>query len=216
MTTRRRARMITATALVTLAAAALAGCSGTGTTTAGGSKQHTNTSSSPAASSTPSASATPIGTAVDVPCDQLVTATTMTVYGGTWTLDTTPTVKDGSPAATIVAQRGEACTWTDSANGNTITVAVARLPETALTRLKDRLYQESHSVPTYTVEGYFTAVGKTGRADSFPDPYWINAESTMFTEPGAAQPVMDAVRQTLAPSATTTAPTSTGTATPGA
>ena len=42
-------------------------------------------------------------------------------------------------------------------------------------------------------------VASVGRADAFADPFWINARSSMFGEPGDAEPVIDAVRSALAP-----------------
>jgi hypothetical protein len=204
MTTRRTFRAITVAGLAVAVAAALAGCTHAGAidppASASSSVGAVPRGSSPSAS----ASAAPIGERVDVPCETLVPASAFTVYGKPFTLDVGAKAASGSPAATIAAQRGQVCVWKDP-DGVRVTVAVAHLPAAALTRLKDSLYENSNSVPTYTVEGYFDVTNGLGRADSFPDPYWVDAESTMFGEPGDAQPVLDAARAALTPSATPSA-----------
>jgi len=186
MTTRSRARAITVAALTVSASAVLAGCSGP-------------------EDAAPSASATPIGTAVRQTCDELLPASALAVYGTTFRQDTDWRPAKGTPAATIERQRGRACRFvaTDDPS-TTVTLAVAHLPEKSLTTLKDALYERGGSVPTYRVEGYYALDGSVGRADAFPDPYWITTESTLYTEPGGAQPVVDAVRAVLQSTATAT------------
>lgn len=187
MTTRSRARACSVATVATAAALVLSACSGGGD---GG----------------PTPSATPVGKAVSQTCAELLPAEALSVYGKTFTLDDSFTPAKGSPAATIAKQRGRVCQFvaTDD-DAVTITLAVADLPEKSLTNLKDALYDRGGSVPTYRVEGYFALSGAVGRADAFADPYWITTQSTLFTEPGGAQPVVDAVRAALQPSATATA-----------
>jgi len=186
MTTRSRVRAITIAVLTVSASALLVACSGGG---------------GPA----PSASPAPVGKRVAETCAELLPASALEVYGTTFTLDRSFTPEKGSPAARIEQQRGRVCRWaaTDDAS-TTITLAVADLPEKSLTNLKDALYQRGGSVPTYRVEGYFSLTDGVGRADAFADPYWITASSTLFTEPGGAQPVVDAVRAVVQPTASAT------------
>jgi len=190
MATRIRHRAITAAVLAVVGALSLGGCTGQGAGTA----------STAAGASSGSAAPTPVGSRVRVPCDTLVPAAAFGVYGKTFTPRPDATPKKGTTAAAIVEQRGVACIWEDRADDITVTVAVASLPAANLTRLKDTLFEDSHSVPTYTVEGYFLTRGGVGRADAFVDPYWVNVTSTMFGEPGDAQPVVDAARAALGPS----------------
>ncbi|MFJ3382706.1 MULTISPECIES: hypothetical protein [unclassified Curtobacterium] len=216
MTSRRSVRAISVAALAVPAALVLAACSG-------GDADDTATRS---ASPTPSASATaaPIGKRVTQTCAELLPDTAFAVYGQQFELDTSAEPEKGSAAARIAEQRGRVCVFDEVADSSvTITVAVADLPEKSLTNLKDALYERGGSVPTYTVEGYFSLTDDVGRADAFADPYWITTSSTLFTEPGSAQPVVDAVRQVLAPTSTGTpsaslspsaTPTPTPTATP--
>lgn len=188
MTTRTSIRAITLAALSTATAVTLVACSG------GGQGGGTGRS----ATSTPSATATPIGTPVTQTCDQLVPAATFDVYGKQFTLDADAEPEKGSPAAKIAQERGRVCAWHQTDDPSvTVTLAVAHLPEKSLTNLKDALYQKGGSVPTYTVEGYFSLTDGVGRADAFPDPYWITTTSTLFTEPGTAQPVVDQARSVL-------------------
>lgn len=186
MTTRRPARAISVAALAVPAALVLAACSGGG------------------ASPTTSPSAA-TGSSIDQTCAQLVPAATFTVYGERFTRDTSATPAKGSPAARIAQQHGRVCVWQEADDPSvTITLAVAELPEKSLTNLKDALFDRGGSVPTYTVEGYFALTHDVGRADAFADPYWITTSSSLFTEPGTAQPVVDAARQALTPSASAT------------
>ncbi|PZF57615.1 hypothetical protein DEI92_12960 [Curtobacterium sp. MCBD17_034] len=186
MTSRTLVRAITTVAIAAASVLAVSGCTGGHASSAG--RSGTTSSSTPPA---------PIGTRVDVPCAALVPEQVLATYGRTFTLDTDATPAHGSTAAGIAAERGDVCTWRDASGGARLTLAVASLPESTLTKLKDTLYEDSNSVPTYTVEGYFEARKGIGRADAFTDPYWIHVESTVFGEPGDAQPVVDAVRTAL-------------------
>ncbi|WP_139195270.1 hypothetical protein [Curtobacterium sp. MCBA15_001] len=191
MTTRRPARAISVAAFAVPVALLLAGCSGGG----GGAGP----------SSTPSATAGVVGQRVAQTCAELVPQSTFSVYGEQFTLDTSAEPSRGSAAARIAQQRGRVCVFAAAGKpSETITLAVAHLPEKSLTDLKDALFEQGGSVPTYTVEGYFALHDNTGRADAFADPYWITTSSTLFTEPGTAQPVVDAARAALGPSASAT------------
>jgi hypothetical protein len=185
--TSRSLRAFSIAALVVPAVLVLAGCSGGGS---GG------------ASASASATAGVVGRPVTQTCDQLVPTTTFTVYGQEFERVRSPKPTKDSPVAQIADQDGRVCTWRSTTDDDvTVTVAVAHLPEKPLTQLKDALFEQGGSVPTYTVEGYFSLSGKTGRADAFADPYWIHTASSLYTEPGAAQPVVDAVRAAVAPDA---------------
>jgi len=187
MTTRSRVRAITVAVVTVAASVVLGGCSG---------------GSDDAA---PRASTAPIGTAVRQTCDALLPTSALAVYGTTFRQDTDWRPATGTPAATIARQRGRVCRFVATDDpATTVTLAVAHLPEKSLTTLKDALYERGGSVPTYRVEGYYALADGVGRADAFPDPYWITTESTLYTEPGGAQPVVDAVRAVLQPTASAT------------
>ncbi|KTR03961.1 hypothetical protein [Curtobacterium luteum] len=185
MTSRSRVRAISAAVLATTSVAVLAGCSGGG-------------------GSGPTPSPTPIGKPVSQTCAELLPLESLAVYGQAFEQVASYRPAKGTPAARIVQQQGRACQFREvSDHSVTISFAVADLPEKSLTNLKDALYQRGGSVPTYTVEGYFDlADDGVGRADAFADPYWITASSTLFTEPGGAQPVVDAVRGVVKPATT--------------
>ncbi|ROP60653.1 hypothetical protein [Curtobacterium sp. PhB115] len=186
MTSRSRARAITIATVASAAVLVLSACSGGG-------------------DDSPTPSATPVGTTVSQTCAELLPTSALSVYGKTFTLDDDFTPAKGSPAATIAKQRGRVCQFVASDDDAvTITLAVADLPEKSLTNLKDALYDRGGSVPTYRVEGYFALNDGVGRADAFADPYWITTQSTLFTEPGGAQPVVDAVRAVLQPTSSAT------------
>ncbi|WIB25144.1 hypothetical protein [Curtobacterium sp. MCSS17_015] len=185
-------------ALVVPAALVLAACSGTD---GGG----------PSASTSPGA----VGERVTQSCRTLVPAAAFAVYAQEFERVRTPQPADGSPVAQIAAQDGRVCTWRSTTDDSvTVTVAVAHLPAESLTRLEDALFEQGGSVPTYTVEGYFSLTDDTGRADAFAGPYWIHTTSGLYTEPGTAQPVVDAVRQAVAPDATAPATAPSGSPTP--
>jgi hypothetical protein len=207
MTTGRTRRAITVVTIALVGTAALAGCTDDRATPAasGSSSSTAAGGTTPSARSSATATPAPVGSPVDVACDVLVPQSVLTAYGQTFTLEPDATPRKNSPAADIAAQRGDVCTWQNDSGDVTITLAVADLPDAPLTKLKDSLFEDSNSVPTYTVEGYFDTVGDVGRADAFVDPYWVNVESTMFTEPGTVQPIVDSVRSALAGSASPSA-----------
>jgi hypothetical protein len=187
MTSRRSARAIVVAALAVPAALVLVACTG------GGGDSPTR---SPGATSTTGT----IGTPVTQRCAELLPESALAVYGKRFELDADAKPAARSAAATIAQQRGRVCVFRQVGDRSvTVTLAVAHLPEKSLTTLKDALFERGGSVPTYTVEGYFALQDGVGRADAFPDPYWITASSSLFTEPGSAQPVLDAVRQAVAP-----------------
>lgn len=183
-----------------LAVVLLAGCVPT-TTTTPEPPAETPAASSPTATATPSATPEPAPTEEVIPfsigCDELLPPDTL--YGIDPNLGMLgPITPDaGTPAAAVVAAGGVACRWVHQSSGATLDVAVAQLTATASTALKNRLVTESNSVPTYEVEGYFLVTGAGGRADAFPDPYWVSAVSPMFLEPGDAAPVMAAAISAL-------------------
>lgn len=192
MTTRSRARAITVAVLTASLSITLVACSGAQGKT----------------ESSPSASSGVIGKRVTQTCAELLPAESLAVYGKTFESVPSYRPEKGTPAATIAKHRGRVCRFAATDDpATTITLAVANLPEKSLTNLKDALYGRGGSVPTYRVEGYFSLTDGVGRADAFADPYWITATSTLFTEPGGAQPVIDAVRAVVQPTASAT-PTS--------
>lgn len=185
MTSRSRVRAISAAVLAATGVLAVSGCSGGGDSSA-----------------TPSATTS----TVSQTCAELLPSTALDVYGAAFEQVRSFTPEAGTPAATIADRDGRVCRFREVDDHDvTITVAVAKLPEKSLTNLKDALFEQGTSVPTYRVEGYFDLTGGVGRADAFADPYWITASSTLFTEPGGAQPVIDAVRAVVAPDASPTA-----------
>ncbi|WP_055947325.1 hypothetical protein [Curtobacterium sp. Leaf261] len=201
MTTRTTRRAITAVTIALVGAVVLAGCTDDA---AGGSP-----SGSGQGSGSGSAAPKPVGSRVDIDCDVLVPQSVFAAYGETFTLVTDATPQKDTPAADIAAQRGQVCVWRNGGRDTTVTLAVADLPDAAITKLEDSLFEDSNSVPTYTVEGYFDVTGGLGRADAFVAPYWVNVESALFTEPGTAQPVVDSVRAALAGSSSPSATAST-------
>ncbi len=98
----------------------------------------------------------------------------------------------------MLAAKGTVCGWQNSKN-QTLMVAVAQLDPATLLTMKNDLVMNSHSVPTYEVEGYFEVVSGVGDAQAFLDPYWIVTTSVKYAEPGEAQPVVAAVLAALTP-----------------
>jgi hypothetical protein len=196
-------RLFAAVALAALVAGATAAC-GTGPDDA--------SSASPSASPSPSSSSTsspaPTGTAapvpqsapIDVACDELVTPQAIYDYNPNFGLDKGFTPASGSFAGEIEAAGGLVCSWLNQTSGDSITVAVAQLPDEALTTLKSGFVTTSTAVPAYgapPVEGYFQVAGASGEAQVFSGPYWVNAVSASFYEPGDAQPIVAAALAAL-------------------
>jgi len=107
----------------------------------------------------------------------------------------------GSHAEKIVSFDGLACAWLNHKDGQTFEVAVAQLPEAAITSLKNEAITVSSPVPTYglwpQIEGYFKKTGKSGVATIFQGTYWIETSSTTYFEPGDAQLIAEAVLKSL-------------------
>ncbi|ARC57207.1 hypothetical protein AS850_08975 [Frondihabitans sp. 762G35] len=183
-------------AVVVAALTVLTGCTGS-------TAPRADTSASPRAGATGQASPRPSGvgaltsTPLTVPCDELAPAAAVSAAYGGMTLDGTPTAPADSDAAVIEAEGGTVCSWTGQA-GATMTLAVGSFDKASLTTLKNSLVTTSNPVPTYHGEGYFQLDGTTGIAEAFSDPYWIVALSGTFSEPGAAEPLVDQAISALA------------------
>lgn len=190
----RQSIVLTSAAL--LAVVALTGCVPTEPDAPVASPTVTSTPS-PTASATPAPEPTAETIPFDMACDQLITPEEL--YGINPNLGLLGTFEPdaGTPAAAVVAAGGVACRWTHTSNGESFDVAVAELPASVATALKNTLVVDSNSVPTYEVEGYFRVNGTNGEADAFPDPYWVSIVSPAFAEPGDAARFMAAVRAAL-------------------
>lgn len=132
------------------------------------------------------------GEPVTITCKELVSPQAMYDFNPNFSLKADYSPASGSLTAQVTAQKGLACAWVNQTSGALIEIAVAHLPAEHLTDLKNNLVTTSNSVPTYGVEGYFKLNGSTGEAQAFSDPYWIVATSTVFFEPGDAQPLVAA------------------------
>jgi hypothetical protein len=192
-----------ALALATLGAALtavlLAGC--TSTATAPVARASSPSASAHAGSGSTSNATAPAldATPLSLPCATLVPASALTVYSG-MVADTTPTAPSDSDAAVIAEGKGTVCSWKDAGDGTTMTVAAGSYSADSLTRLKNALVSASTQVPTYSGEGYFTLSGTVGTAEAFTGSYWVVAisDTPAFSEPGGAEPVVDAALAALA------------------
>jgi len=136
-----------------------------------------------------------VGSPVTIDCNTLITPDAIYAFNPNYGLSESYTPAAGTEAATIVAAKGLACQWVNQTSGELVQVAVANLPSDKLTALKNNFVMNSNSVPTYGVEGYFTApvaLGEMGVAEAFSGAFWISASSNAFDEPGTAQPIIEA------------------------
>jgi hypothetical protein len=141
------------------------------------------------------------GTRITLPCDLLITPKQLSTINPSLTPAPGYHPAKGSHAETIIGLDGLVCAWLDNKNNQTVEVAVAQLPDAAITTLKNETITVSKAVPTYgawpTIEGYFQKTDGTGVATVFRGPYWIETSSTAYFEPGDAQLVTDAVLKAL-------------------
>lgn len=193
-------RPFAALAVAGALAVALAACTPAG----GGAEPEESTSPSPSASgsASPTPDATPtadpvVGEPVGIGCDQLVSAEVMYAYNPNFALLPEPTVDEGTDAAVVQEQRGLVCQWQNLTSNELLTVAVAKLPDDALTLQKNRAFGESTMVPTYGVEGYFTVADGVGEADAFDRGYWVSTRSSFYLEPGDAIDIVAAALAAL-------------------
>jgi hypothetical protein len=86
----------------------------------------------------------------------------------------------GTPAATAVAAKGVACSWTNQTSGDKVTIAVARPGSDALAKLKAAAAGGGSAVSGIGESAYFAPNGGTGRLDVFTGTYWLVATSVFF------------------------------------
>jgi hypothetical protein len=150
----------------------------------------------PAASTATGAPTSFSGTALDVPCDDLVdpAALDAAVPGLVPADDAEEAEADDALLQPVVATDGTLCRWTD-ADGAAWTVGVAELDADSLTAVGNDRVASSTPVPTYGVEGYFRQVGGTGVAEALSSPWLVvvESDSTTAVEPGAVEPVVTSV-----------------------
>ena len=172
----------------------LAGCvpESTETPDAGATSSTPTPTASASESAEPSSPPEPVITPITIGCDQLITPQVMYDFNQNVVLLDSFTPASGSTAAEALDRGGLACRWTNQSSGETIDISVADLTADELTARKNDLVTSSKSVPTYEVEGYFSADGGVGEAQAFDDPYWITATSVTFAEPGDVQPLIAA------------------------
>lgn len=154
----------------------------------------TSDATPPAQTSTPEPTVYP---GVDVACDSLISAQVMYDYNSNYNLIGEIAPDAGSLAASVTERNGKTCRWINASSNLTIDLAVARIPEPALTTLQNETLESSNPVPTYGVEGYFALDGAIGQAQAFAGEYWLVLESPYFAEPGDAAPLMKAVVESL-------------------
>ena len=194
----------------------LAGCVPEGTETPDGGG--TSSTPTPTASSgaDPTLAPEPVITPITLTCDELISPQAMYDFNPNYALLTDFAPEPGTVASEAVALGGLACRWSNLSSGEAIDISVASLTNEDLTARKNDLVTSSNSVPTYDVEGYFTAEGGVGVAQAFSDPYWITATSVGFLEPGEVPPHIAAPITALGcvggpyPSCTSTTPSTTG------
>ncbi|MCS0500679.1 DUF3558 domain-containing protein [Protaetiibacter mangrovi] len=164
-----------------------------------------STSADASGTPAPSGSATPTAspgdatsTPVDVPCDTLVTGQAMYDYNPNFSLLPSWTPDAGTPAAEAADAEGVVCRWRNDTSGETIDISVASLNGAALDEKANETFSQSTMVPTYGGdEGYFAVGGGGGEAVVFDGSYWIVVSSTLFYEPGDAEPIVAAVLSAL-------------------
>lgn len=189
------ATRVTVIAAVTLGVFILSGCSTPGMPNQGAA------TATPRAAGDQGEKSSVKGARITVPCDSLVKPTQLTAINPN--LEPAPhyTPAKDSHAETIVGLDGLACEWRDRKTGQTVEVAVAHLPDAAITTLKNETITVSKPVPTYgawpQIEGYFHKTDGVGIATVFRGPYWIESSSTAYFEPGDAQLMAEAVLEAL-------------------
>ncbi len=156
------------------------------------------TTSTPSPTASPTAIPTPTATATpfSADCDELVPPSALTGLFADFSRVGTYLPPAGSVGAAVLEADGTVCGWQNAQN-QTLMVAVAQLDAEALLTMKNDLVVNSHSVPTYGVEGYFEVLSGVGEVQAFQDPYWIVSTSVRYAEPGEAQPVIAAVLEAL-------------------
>ncbi|WP_223695038.1 iron ABC transporter ATP-binding protein [Leifsonia poae] len=199
---RASARTVGAVTLVLAGAMLLSGCVGgsgstkptatpSATATTGG-----GTNTTPTPTPTPSDPPTPLA----IPCDQVITPDQLYAFNPNFGTDPGYAPKASTLEQQVADWKGTTCAWLNQTSGETIEIAVAKPPASAMEGLKNAAVTTSQPVPTYgvppAVEGYFKP-GTAGEVQIFTGSYWIVATSTAFSEPGDPAPLMQNVLANL-------------------
>lgn len=130
-------------------------------------------------------------------CEELVTPNELFEFNQNFGPQPEYEAEPGSLAARVVELRGVACGWSNQTSNETIEIAVAHLPTSDITDLKNDLVLKSTAIPTYGDEAYFDSDSGVGTAQVFSGDYWIVARSVTFYEPGDATTLVEDVIQAL-------------------
>lgn len=189
---RRRALTVCAFVAVLAVPAALAGCS-----SAPAPEPTETVIETVAPPSSPDPTPSPTQTAAGITCDELVSTSVLDdAFGGTFTLDDAFEPDADSPAGELLAGGGTACEWADG-SGNTVLLA-AGSPGADVT---DAAESEAARAGEETdVFGSSLTAYSSGQGGTIIDVFsengtWVHTESSLYTSPDLAEPVVSAALQ---------------------
>lgn len=143
----------------------------------------------------PTAEPTPTsepGTPITIDCDTLLTQQDLYDFNPNVSTDPGFAPAEGSLAAAAVADNGIACGYLNQTSNEQMNFALSQPSPEQLTLALNAAASSSTPVPTYgtppAVNGFFDPA--SGEIQVFTPKYWLTASSTMFFEPGDAQPLV--------------------------
>ncbi len=193
MRTVRRTLSLTIPGVVLAGSAALllAGCASPG----GSSSASSSAPSTPQ----PSSSASQTQTFAQ-PCSTLVGADVLKQLDAGLAPVAKPVPPTYGFAVDAVAAGGQLCEWTDSANGTTLTVVVAKTAKAASAQAKVAAGSTTTDLFGQGVKGYIANAGGTASGDISVftnNGMWISVASPLFATPAKAQSIVSYIAQAL-------------------
>ncbi len=190
----RSRSLLLAGSLAAIAVLGLAGC-----TAEPAPEQTPGATTAPAPTEAPTAEPTAgptiePGTPITIACETLLTP--QDIYDFNPNVSTDPGFKPaaGSLPALALADNGIACGYLNQTSNELMNVALSQPSPEQLTLTLNAVASSSTPVPTYgtppAVNGFFDPA--TGEIQVFTEKYWLTATSTMFAEPGDAEPLVRA------------------------
>ncbi|MDF2443104.1 MAG: hypothetical protein JWR01_1307 [Subtercola sp.] len=201
----RAFRITSATTLVGVSIAVLAGCSPA--TPAATPAPTVTVTVSPTAAPTPTSSpstspAATTGAAVTIDCSALVADSTIAAISPDFKTDPGAEVSGDNSFSTIVGLDGRLCSWLNSASGSSISVGVANPGSAALAtneaRIKASGTANAALSGTSGNRGYVESNTEAPVFDVFTESgYWISLSSIIFDSPSSADSILSNILQTL-------------------
>jgi len=141
----------------------------------------------------------PVNETVGINCVTLINDQAMYDWGsGNFALESGFSPEAGSTAAQIAADGGLACRWINLTSQETVDAAVSIPTDADLEAARQAAAATGTATPEFG-DAYFSAADGVGHLDVFTGGYWLTLQSSWFTAPSDASPLVEAAMAALPP-----------------